>query len=327
MPLIQSSFRPAWFARGGHLQTLWAPLVLPRVQLPIHRERVELPDGDFVDLDWCRQPGEGMTVLLLHGLEGSSRSPYIRGMMRALQRAGLTSVAMHFRGCSGEPNRLARGYHSGDTEDLKFLVRHLHERCSCPIVAAIGYSLGANVLLKWLGETGPANPLLAAAAVSPPFDLGASADRISRGLSRIYHAHLLRCLRRTVLRKAGAHGPQLPVSIERLRRVRTIRQFDDQFTAPVHGFAGADDYYRKSSCRHYLATIAVPTLIVHARNDPFTPACHIPADPDLSESVTLELSDDGGHVGFIGASNLWTASYWLEERLPQFLIARSTPSA
>lgn len=323
MPIVSSSFRPAWFARGAHAQTFWAPLLRRPVACTDYRERLELPDGDFVDLCWSGPPraGDEPIVVLLHGLQGSVNSPYARGMMRALERAGLRSVLMHFRGCGGEPNRLPRGYHSGDTADLAFLIDRIRERYPAAPLAAIGYSLGANVLLKWLGETDSANPLTAAAAVSPPFELGACADRISRGLSRIYQWHLLRSLQQMVGMKMRCMKFDPPCSIEALARLRTIREFDDRITAPLHGFKSADDYYMRSSCRQYLARITVPTLIVHACNDPFTPPQVIPTEPELPPCVHMELSNDGGHVGFIAGTRPWSPRYWLEERLPEHLVS------
>jgi uncharacterized protein len=296
----------------------------PRVPLPLRRQRLELPDGDFVDLDWCSPPAGGSDspiVVLLHGLQGSAQSPYIRGMTRALMRRGMRAVVMHFRGCSGEPNRLPRGYHSGDTADLAHLVEQLRAREPRAPLAAIGYSLGGNVLLKWLGETGPDNPLSAAAAVGPPFELGPSADQIGRGCWGVYERHLLRSLLQSVGRKsrrraAGAHGNLS------LAAIRTIRQFDDRLTAPLHGFASAEDYYQRCSCRPFLAHIAVPTLVVHARNDPFIPPAVIPQEVELSPAVHLELSDDGGHIGFVSGRWPWAAEYWLESRVPVFLEPR-----
>lgn len=322
MPIVESSFRPAWFARGGHAQTLWAPLCRRPVRINVRRERLELPDGDFVDLDWCHESGRGPLVVLLHGLQGSLRSPYVRGMMRALAGSGLRSVLMHFRGCSGEPNRLLRGYHSGDTADLAFLIDRLRDRYPDAPLAVVGYSLGANVLLKWLGETAEANPLAAAVGVCPPFELGACADHITRGFSRVYQSHLLRSLQRLVTQKARhALDAQfdLPIDITQVRLLRTFREFDHHVTAPIHGFDSAADYYTRTSCRQYLGGIAVPTLVLHARNDPFIPRHVVPDERDLSGSVRMELSDDGGHIGFVGGARPWSPNYWLEARVPRFL--------
>jgi len=328
MPIVASSFRPAWFARGGHAQTLWAALLRRHIPLETRRERLELPDGDFVDLDWHGPHGSGRIVLLLHGLQGSIHSPYIRGMMRALAGAGIRCVLMHFRGCSGESNRLPRGYHSGDTADLSFLVERLGERERSARIAAIGYSLGGNVLLKWMGETGRENPLDVAAAVSVPFELGLCADHIGCGRSRIYQTHLLRSLRRYALQKVSGGAGCSPIEPRQIARLRTIRDFDQQITAPLHGFVGADDYYHQSSCRQYLARITVPTLILQARDDPFMPTGVIPGERELSSAVILEVSECGGHVGFVAGNNPLSPVYWLENRLPRFvssMLGRARP--
>ncbi len=319
MPIIPGDFRPAWFARGGHAQTLWAALLRRPIRLASSRERLELPDGDFVDLDWCGRSQAGPLVVLLHGLQGSILSPYVRGMMQSLETAGLRSVLMHFRGCSGEPNRLPRSYHSGDTADLAFLIARLRERNPHTPLAVIGYSLGANVLLKWLGQTGAANPLSAAVGVCPPFELASCADRLAHGLSRIYESHLLRSLKAMAGHKARQGLPDLPIIHQEIRRLRSLRDFDHRFTAPLHGFDSADDYYHRCSCRQFLPGITVPTLVIHARNDPFMPRHVIPTEQDLPPCVRLELTDDGGHIGFIGGTCPWSPRYWLEERVPRFL--------
>jgi len=189
-----TSFKSAWWLNNPHLQTLWPALLRqPIKNLMLTRERFELPDGDFVDLEWSGE-GEKPLVLILHGLEGSIESHYAKGMILALNQQGWRAVFMHFRSCSGEPNRLPRSYHSGDTGDLDVIVRALRAREPRVPLAAIGFSLGGNVLLKWLGETGENNPLVAATAISVPFELHKTITRINQGFSRIYQKHLLRCL-------------------------------------------------------------------------------------------------------------------------------------
>jgi predicted alpha/beta-fold hydrolase len=309
-------FVPAWWCRGPHAQTLWARLARRAPRISLWRERLELPDGDFIDLDWL-ESGSGPIVVVLHGLEGSSESPYARGLMRAIEQRGWRGVVMHFRGCSGEPNRLARSYHSGDTGDLSFFVNTLRRREPRTPLAVVGYSLGGNVLLKWLGKAGGAVPLRSAVAVSVPYILGCAADRLNQGFSRLYQWQLLRSLRRNLAEKRKRL--RLPIRIQDLSTLESFRDFDEHVTAPLHGFDGADHYYTVSSSRQYLKGIAVPTLLLHSSDDPFMTEQAIPVRNELSESVVLEVSPRGGHVGFVAGAWPWRARYWLEERIPAYL--------
>jgi len=314
-----SMFTPAWWCRNPHLQTLWPVFFRPWLRPPLRRERLELPDGDFVDLDWTLND-RGPIVILLHGLEGSSRSHYARGMLNTLPRHGLRAVLMHFRGCSGEPNRLARAYHSGDTGDLDFLVRTLKAREPDTALAAVGYSLGGNVLLKWLGEQAEHAPVECAAAVSVPFLLHESTQRMQRGFSRLYQWHLMHNLKTSVARKAQRQP--LPVPVHNLAGLRNFHDFDDHITAPLHGFRGAMHYYTTSSSRQFLSRIRVPTLIVHAADDPFMHRKVVPEAGELSATVELDLQRHGGHVGFVGGRLPWRPRYWLETRIPAWLRQR-----
>lgn len=316
---MTSAFRPAWWCRNPHLQTLWPRLARARRVIPLTRERLTLPDGDFLDLDWS-PGGSGPVVLILHGLEGSSRSPYARGLLGAVQQQGWRGVVMHFRGCSGAPNRRSRSYHSGETGDLAFVVATLRERMPAVPLAAIGFSLGGNVLLKWLGETGKSAGLDAAVAVSVPFVLARAALRLNRGFSRLYQWKLLRDLRRGLERKSAT--VRLPIRLDRLAQLRSFYAFDHYVTAPLHGFTGADDYYTRSSSRQYLRGISLPTLILQAADDPFMTPDVIPSPDELSPTTTLEVSAHGGHVGFIAGRWPWAAEYWLEQRIPAFLQSR-----
>jgi len=316
--IVTSSFRPAWWLPGPHLQTLWPSLIRPRPQPALRRERLELPDGDFLDLDWT--PGtSGPLVLVLHGLEGSVHSHYAAGIMRALHARGLRAVLMHFRGCSGEPNRLARSYHSGETGDVNHVATELRRRHPDIPLAGVGYSLGGNVLLKWLGETGGDNPLAQAVAVSVPLRLDRAADRLEQGASRLYQAYLLRSLRRSVGRKFRSRELSAPLALHELRRLRTFRAFDNAVTAPLHGFRDAHDYYARSSSRPFLGDIQVPTLILQAEDDPFLTRDALPDEQELAPAVTLELSPRGGHVGFVTGRWPWRPRYWLEERIVEQL--------
>lgn len=315
--MSSSSFKPAWWLPGPHLQTLWPTIARKYSKsIPFATERVELPDGDFLDLSWVRKNERGPIILLLHGLEGSVQSPYAKGMMHAIYHNQWRCVLMHFRGCSGEPNRLARGYHSGETGDVAFIVNVLKERELDTPIAAVGYSLGGNVLLKWLGETGSQNPLCAAVAVSVPFELHKAANRIQQGFSRLYQRHFLKCLYSRLSYKFE-HYPA-PFELPPFMDVNTIWEFDDKVTAPLHGFVSAKEYYEKCSSRQFLKKIKVPTLVLQSEDDPFMTPDVIPEDHELSHAIQLEVYQNGGHVGFVGGKVPWRPEYWLEERVPKF---------
>jgi predicted alpha/beta-fold hydrolase len=312
-------FRPARWLRSPHLQTLWAALIRRPATPAVTRERFETHDGDFLDLDWI-EGGEGPIVIVLHGLEGSSRSPYAQGLAGALVRLGWRAVVMHFRGCSGTPNRLDRSYHSGETGDLGALIEHLRRREPAVPLLAVGFSLGGNALLKWLGEQGRRAPLTAAVAVSVPFLLDDAARRLEQGFSRLYQWWLMRSL---IAKLRGKFRDRpAPVDFGTLRAWHSMRRFDETVTAPLHGFAGAADYYARSSSRAYLSVITVPTLVLHARDDPFMTEAALPRPEEVSGAVSLEICPHGGHVGFVGGAAPWRARYWLDERIPAFLAAR-----
>jgi uncharacterized protein len=307
--ITTSAFHPAWWLPGPHLQTIYPSLLRRRRHPELKRERLELPDGDFVDLDWTQNDGRAL-VLVLHGLEGSLESHYTGGILEALVATGYRAVLMYFRGCSGSPNRLARSYHSGDTTDLRHV---LTGRIGEKPLAVIGYSLGGNVLLKALGEGAGMGPVRTAIAVSVPFDLDRAAWRLQQGFSRIYQRYLLSKLRRSYRAKLPSHT--MPVNPERLDALDSFRKFDNEVTAPLHGFLDVDDYYGRSSSRQYLQAITTPTLILHAADDPFVPGDAIPTDSELGSGVTLELSRHGGHVGFVEGDLPFRAHYWLETRI------------
>lgn len=316
--MSDSQFKPAWWLPNSHLQTLYPPIFRRQFKhLTLERERLELPDGDFIDLDWVGRNESGPLVLVLHGLEGSIDSHYAKGMLHTVSQAGWRGVFMHFRGCSGEHNRLAQGYHSGDTSDVRYLTQVLYRREPDLHLAAIGFSLGGNVLLKWLGETEEKNPLKAAIAVSVPFELHKAAAHIQQGFSRFYQWYFLKCMRERLLSKFCKVETCIDPKI--LIKIRTMYDFDDQITAPLHGFSGVDEYYSTASCRQYLSLIKIPTLIVHAKDDPFMSQDVIPGAHELSPHVTLELSEGGGHVGFVSGKYPWRPEYWIEKRVPDFL--------
>jgi len=322
---IDSKFRPAWWASNRHLQTVWGTLFRGKVRLPeLEHCRLELDDGDFVDLNMHLQQsttgdqGPGKTVLLLHGLEGSIDSSYIQGMLARMIDDGLQVVVMHFRGCSGESNRLLRSYHSGVSDDLNRVLLLLAER-GVQVDYLVGFSLGGNVLLKWLGENWPKMSVKAAVAISVPLKLDECANAIGKGFSRLYAYRLLKTLKAKTLEKKKLFDGQVPISNREILKLNSFWAFDQQVTAPLHGFEGACDYYNKVSSGQYLKSIGIPTLIIHSRDDPFMNHKVIPAPHELSPKVEFELSDNGGHVGFVKGRWPWQAEYYLEERVSEFL--------
>lgn len=295
-----------WWLPGGHLQTIFAALA-PAPQVTFSRERWQTPDGDFIDLDWAGT--DGPLLALFHGLEGSSSSPYASAIAAAALARGWRCVVPHFRGCSGEINRLPRAYHSGDSAELDWILRRLKAS------AAIGISLGGNVLLKWLGETGSDAIVRKAASVSAPFDLAAAGRALDRGLCRLLYTRMfLETLRNKSIEKHGRH-PGI-FDLARARAATTLWEFDDTVTAPLHGFAGADDYWARASSGPWLHGIRIPTLVLNARNDPFMPATALDAlqsRRDIPSNVTLEFTCTGGHVGFPGRDR------WLARRVLEFV--------
>ncbi len=309
----QSDFKPAWWLKSAHLQTIWPSLFRPRRPLPVTWERMELSDGDFIDLAWRR--AQGPLVLMIHGLEGSLESHYAFPMLESLGQAGFSTLFMHLRGCGREPNRLARSYHSGATEDLAEVLSQLDARGERP-EALIGISLGGNLLLKYLGETGAQALTRSAVAISVPFRLKSAASRLQQGLSKIYDLYLLNKLKRSYQAKFSQRPSPLELSLD---RIDSLYQFDQQITAPLHGFDSADDYYRRCSCIGFLKQIETPTLILHASDDPFMDPDVVPQAADLGPGVCLELSSHGGHVGFVQGGMPGRASYWLEQRVARYL--------
>lgn len=309
------SFKPSWWLRSPHLQTLWPAFFKRRHKLDLISEQVELDDGDFVDICWSKKEA-AKTVLVLHGLEGSLASHYANGIVYQLEQAGYRPVFMYFRGCSGRMNRLPRAYHSGDTADISAIVEHIKEKTGSYPYGVVAYSLGANVLLKWLGETGANNPIKKAVAVSVPFRLHDAGKRLEIGVSRIYREHLLSSLRNTYTKKFKILSTPLTIDVDRLK---SFWDYDDQVTAPLHGFSGAREYYEKSSSRQYLKTIHVPTRIIHASDDPFMFRDTVPEANELSDKVDLLLTRQGGHVGFISGKTPFTAYSWCEKKIIEFI--------
>jgi predicted alpha/beta-fold hydrolase len=320
------TYTPAWWVPGAHLQTLWGKLVRRPPVVPTRAERWTTPDDDEIEirrLDAPNDAEEGTPrLLVLHGLEGTIRSHYLRGVLDQARQRGWAADVLIFRGCNGEINRAPRLYHSGETTDLDFVVRRLvAENPTQPLVAT-GFSLGGNVLLKWLGEQGESVPeqFRAAAAVSVPYDLERGSRHIERGFSRVYTRHFLRTLREKALAKLARH-PNL-FDEGRLRDARTLFEFDEAVTAPVHGFESARDYYSRSSARHFLAGIRRPTLLLGALDDPFLPrevAHDVAILSESNELLTVEFHDRGGHVGFVSGRVPWRPHYHAEERVLEYL--------
>lgn len=315
-----SDFQPPWWARNRHLQTLWPRFLMAKKVLNYTTERLELADGDFVDLAWGEKPAKprGLAVIF-HGLEGSIKSHYANHTLASLQQNNWQVVLMHFRGCSGEPNRLAKSYHSGDTEDARYLLSYLHQRYSHLPMVAVGFSLGGNMLLKLLGEE-PKQPwLTAAVSISAPLRLDECASSINKGFSRLYQHYLLSSMCRTV--KAKMANIQYPKTLQlceqKLAKLKSFCQFDQCITAPLHGFANAYDYYRRASAIDYLKHILTPTLILHAADDPFMNSKVIPQAHMLAPAVNMEISQYGGHVGFLQGKP-WQPSIWYLSRLHSY---------
>jgi predicted alpha/beta-fold hydrolase len=317
VPLVASAYRaPAWLP-GGHLQTVY-PYYLRRRRVSYRRERWTTPDEDFVDVDWAHGGAEGgPLVLLLHGLEGDSDSQYARGLMAAAVDRGWRGAVAHWRGCSGEPNRRPRAYHSGDHAEAGWIIRRFADAAGEAALFVVGVSLGGSALLNWLGREGRqgTRTVRAAAAVSAPIDLLAAGRSIDQGLNRAYARHFLSTLVPKALDLADRHPGLL--DRERVRRARTMFEFDDAVTAPLHGFGGAIDYWTRGSSKPWLTEIAVPTLALNARNDPFIPGASLPGPDEASAAVRLEQPAEGGHVGFLTGPFPGRLT-WLPRRLLAF---------
>lgn len=310
-----NAYRAPWWLPGGHAETLY-PLTRKGVTPPYRRQRIDTPDGDFVDIDWLDTPSDddAPLVLLFHGLEGSSRSHYARSLMRAVAARRWKGAVLHFRGCSGSPNRLSRAYHSGDSQEIDWALAWMRLNAGDAPLFAVGVSLGGNALLKWLGEQEAAaqQRLDAAAAVCPPLDLTLSGLNLGQGLNRIYTRHFLQ----TLIPKALEKAERFPGHFDRdsIRRAASLQDFDDAYTAPAHGFADVFDYWRRASAKPALGGIRLPTLLLNAANDPFVPLDALPTARDLGPGVGFECPPRGGHVGFLHGN--WPGSLeWLPQRL------------
>lgn len=323
-------YRPAWFVPGRHLRTLWGKFIRRRPRVPTSIERWATPDDDILVIHRLNGSPARPLLVVLHGLEGSPDSHYARGLLARAHAQGWSAAALVFRTCGGEMNQTRRFYHSGETTDLDFVIRRLtSETPDAPIVLA-GFSLGGNVLLKWLGERGSEVPqaICAAAAVSVPYDLARGSRFINRGFARVYERHFLRSL----VRKAGEKRQRFPDIAPEvdLATLRSMWDFDNAVTAPVHGFRDATDYYERSSSLGWLERIRVPTLLLNAADDPFLPRevlDEVRAAAQSNSELQCEFPEYGGHVGFIAGSLPWRPLYWAEWRVIDFLSSHLPPES
>jgi len=316
----KSSFKAAWWLANPHLQTIAAKWLRRKEKLTTITETLELPDGDFIDLAWTEIPEPNNTkpiIVILHGLEGSVDSHYVKGMLATIKHRGWIGLLMHFRGCSGRENRQAAAYHSGDTRDISYLAKLLIQRYqNCPLFL-LGFSLGGNVVTRYLSQQ-PDNPFTAATVVCAPLHLASCSQRIDQGFSKLYQKYLVQMLKQSTQIKIDKN--MMPdVCANSFSQIDTIWQFDDTITAPINGFKSAEDYYQQSSGLYVLHRIKQQCLIIHAADDPFLNHKDIIFNDALPKNVTFEVSNRGGHVGFISGNNPFKPEYWLEQRIPHFI--------
>lgn len=314
---------PSYFMRNKHIQTLYASFFRKTAQLELKVEKFILRDGDFLHVHWHLTTNSNANtpiVVLFHGLTGSYKSPYIKGLMHKLSKNNFNSVLMHFRGCSGEMNNFPRSYHSGETADALYFTQSLQKRYPNAKLYAVGFSLGGNMLLKLLGEEKENSPFSAAVSVSAPMQLDVCADAINQGFSLFYQEHLMKGLRKSLRGKYTKHDMKSLINFHKkdIKNLKTFWDFDATYTAPIHGFKSAQDYYTKCSAKQFLKDIHTQTLIIHSIDDPFMNEKILPSKEELSENITLQVTKYGGHVGFIEGS-LLRPEYWLDQRISNYL--------
>lgn len=303
------------------MQTIYPYFNKPAQTFNYRRERWELADGDFVDVDWMDGSQTSPLVVFFHGLEGGSTSHYILSISNKLRQHHWRSVVIHFRGCSGIPNRLPRAYHAGDSAEidwmLKRVIEQTHPANTNPVLYIVGVSLGGNAVLKWLGEKGKQAQAITkgVAAISVPLDLSAAGSALDTGFNQVYTRHFLNTLKYKAFEKLEKF-PDL-FDKQALIKCTSIYEFDNLVTAPLHGFQNTDDYWSQSSSKQWLASIRVPTLVINARNDPFMPASVLPAQKDVAVNVVLEFPEEGGHAGFMQGPFPGKLN-WLPERILGF---------
>lgn len=312
----QQSFNPPWWLRNKHIQSVYASVMRSRSTIDLQWEEVALPDGDFLDIAWAGPaPVHAPTLLLLHGMEGSVYSHYIQEMLELFVPQDWRVAVMHFRSCGGRLNRTRYLYNAEYTGDLKAVVDRIAGRHVDSPLFAMGFSLGGNILMRYLAQY-PDTPLNAALAVSMPFELAKSADY----LVPFYQHVLLRSLKRKIEAKLGL-GIEMPITLGALKKINSLRRFDAMVTAPTYDYASVDEYYEIASSRQLLKNIVCPSLILHAMDDPFVPLDSVPSQTELSPEVTLEVSQHGGHMGFIKGGLPWKPSYWFTQRIMSFFEA------
>ncbi len=319
MPLIrESTYRAPWWLPGGHFQTIYPALFRRFDHVTRRRERLELADGDFIDLEWAEN-GNPHLAIISHGLEADTTTGYIQGMAGALIRRGWDVLAWNFRGCGREPNRLLRMYHSGATEDLHSVIQHALDTHRPKAIDLVGFSLGGNLTLKYLGERPAELPpqIRRAVAFSVPCDLACSSRQLAAFSNRIYMERFLTAMRGKIRAKDRMFPGQLDLT--GLEKIRTFQEFDDRYTAPIHGFRDAADYWTRNSCRQFVPAIRVPTLLVSSLNDPFLgPGCYPGDEAAGSDCFYFESPATGGHVGFPALQ--YGLEYWSETRAVEFLL-------
>lgn len=315
-----SKFKPAWWLTNAHFQTLAAKLFRRKEHIATDTETIELPDDDFIDLAWTELPQPNNTrpiVVVLHGLEGSKDSHYAKGMLQAIKNRGWIAVLMHFRGCSGIPNRQASSYHSGDIRDISYLTELLIARYQHCDFAILGFSLGGNVLTRYLAQV-PNNPYRSAVIICAPLDLASCSVRINQGFSKLYQKYLLKMLKNNASKKIASNVIN-HIEAKKLAIIKTIYDFDELITAPLNDFSSAQHYYQQASGNQVIDKIKQPCLFIHAADDPFLNHQLALPKTKLPEHLTFEVSNHGGHVGFIYGNNPLKPQYWLEQRVPDFL--------
>ena len=320
--ILRSTFRPVGWLKHRHLQTIFPSLPWAwRERAPLRREILDLPDGDSTAVDWVSAgdalPRSAPLLVVLHGLEGSAESSYARMMMQAALERQWRPCVLHFRDCGDYRNPLPRRYHAGETGDIRHFLQTLFEQGQTGPIFAVGYSLGGNILLKYLGESGADSRLQAAGAVCVPLNLHICAEALNQGFSKHYQKILLKNMKNSVQRKFDRDTAAF--DWDRAMAAEDFAEFDDAVTAPLHGFDGMNDYYDKCSSAQFLKDVAKPTLVINSLDDPFMTPEVIPHHDELSEHVTLEIADAGGHVGFVEGGTPWRPRYYLPRRILNFL--------
>lgn len=325
MPVIASPYRAPLYFFNGHLQTIIPGLFREVPGIQYRRERITTPDGDFLDLDWSKnKPGSARLVILSHGLEGDAGRPYIKGMVKTMNQVGFDALAWNFRSCSGEPNKLLRSYHMGASDDLHLVVKYALQSGEYQEIYLVGFSMGGNITLKYVGQHPDQVPaqVKKAAAFSVPCHISSASRKMARFENRLYMQRFLKSLQKKLMAKSTLLPTDM--TLDNYHTLRTFPAFDERYTAPIHGFKDAHDYYTQCSSKQYFANIRIPTLLVNAQNDPFlSPECFPVAEAEANSNFYLEMPKDGGHVGFV--ENYRKNVYYSERRALDF-FTKTIPS-